>query len=147
MIHLPTQFISQTLSASNYGLGKDNPGPDKDSDGSLFNLSENNNFSRVDGVTNLTPNSSVIRYICIYPQYDYEQDAYLYYGGGHALNPVNTARLGNATFYEIAPGYGLGYPENSNPENPVPLKNLQNHSKLIADRSLFEDYVLPNLNN
>jgi len=54
------------ISSSNYGLGVNHPNPDKDSDGQTFNTSQANNFTMVDGVVNLTPNSPTIRYIDLY---------------------------------------------------------------------------------
>jgi pimeloyl-ACP methyl ester carboxylesterase len=140
------------LSGPNYGLGKDvTSGDDYDSDSVLYNLTQANNFNRVDNVTNYTPNSPTIKYYCIYAAYDYPDYCYDTIGQGHP-ECVNTSRLGSAPYFEIPATYG-GYNFYLERDGGAPYYNIyknylyQNHVWTLYDESIFTNYVLPNINN
>lgn len=142
------------ITGANYGLG-DIDDKDWNSRGRLYDDGSRypevqNNLTLFDGQVNLTPGD--IHYYCIYARYDFPQALYEWSGGGHPLEPENTSQLGDADYFEIPPDYGSqGFyrrrysdPWHGSFDGPNPYIG-RNHRMSARDKSIFEDYIYPQL--
>jgi pimeloyl-ACP methyl ester carboxylesterase len=134
------------FSGGNYGLGSNVTDPDWDSNGSLWNLSENNNFGRYDGATITAPGA--IHYFSIFAEYDYPQRCYETYGAGatagltatQTTGTFNTSRLDDTDFLMLESDFGsyARYIDRSDMgANELTFLKVYNHIYPIFDTEVF----------